>query len=147
MDVARELFEIKLRDLGDRLLIRGWDGPCYFPPDERVDQYAYRGKTTAPLWEVFMEKHERVPDSRDPTAKEAPVRAALWFSDEEAADLTVDDLAYLLALAVAGREAHEALEWTRFNKRLLIDPHRYNDQLKDAVDLIAEYLNKGAGPS
>ena len=49
----------------------------------------------------------------------------LWFDDDDGTnDATVEGMAYRLAVAVAAREVHEALEWTRLDGSLLIDPHQ-----------------------
>jgi hypothetical protein len=141
MESEQEAFKTKLRDLGDRFQIRGWDGPCAFSPKETVDEYAHQGKVAPPVWEVFMQKKDEIPDSKDPSGPDLIARAKFRYSEAEAAAVTVEDLARDLALAVAGFEVHEVLERTTFNDQLLIDPHNAK-QLAAAAETIAKNVIK-----
>jgi hypothetical protein len=137
MATESEAFLTKLRDLGDRFQIRGWDGPCAFSPEETVKEYAHQGKIAPPVWEVFMQKKDDIPDFRDPAGPDLIARGKVRYSDARAAAITVEDLAKDLALAVAGLAVHEVLEGTTFNGRLLINPHNA-DQLAAVAPLITK---------
>ncbi len=141
MTGEQEAFLKKLRNLGDRFQIRGWDGPCVFSPKETVAEYAHQGKIAPPVWEVFMQKKDDVPDSRDPTGPDLIARAKLRYSEAEAEAITVEDLAKDLALAVAGFEVHEVLDGTTFDDQLLIDPHDA-EKLAAAADIITKSVVK-----
>ena len=147
VDFARQVLDLKLADLGQRFEIRGWVGPCLSAPDETVAEYAYQGRPdlALPLWEVFMYRAGDQ-DSRNPTGRKGVVRAAIRYDDAQIENVTVEELAYRLTAAVAGREAHEALEWASLDGHLPIDPHD-GQQLAAAADLIADYVKKGAGSS
>jgi hypothetical protein len=88
-------------ELAQKLTVRGWDGPHYTPPD-------------APLshgdWEISMGKRDE-PNSRGNPWMIVNVWARKRYTIKEAKSVTVEKMARDLAIAVAGRAAHEALEW------------------------------------
>jgi hypothetical protein len=143
VDIRRQLFEMKLTELAARFEINGWEGPFARTPEETTQQQAYQGQLLNPRWEVWMQKQSGpTVDSRNPSKTGLPLRAALWF-DESGTDIaTVEGMAYRLAIAVAAREAHESLEWTRFDGALLIDPHEVS-QVGRASEDVSEYLRTG----
>jgi hypothetical protein len=143
VDIGRQLFEMKLTELANRFEIKGWEGPFSRTPEETAQEQAYRGLPVNPRWEVWMQKQSgSTVDSRNPVRTGLPLRAALWFDERGTDDATAEGMAYRLAVAVAAREAHEALEWTRFDGVLLIDPHK-DSEVGPASEDVAEYLRTG----
>jgi hypothetical protein len=143
VDIRRQLFEMKLTELANRFEINGWEGPFARTPEETTQELAYQGLPVKPRWEVWMQKHSGpTVDSRNPSRTGLPLRAALWFDEGGTDDATVEGMAYRLAIAVAAREAHESLEWTRFDGALLIDPHEASEVAPASED-VAEYLRTG----
>lgn len=141
VDVGRQLFEMTLADLASRFEINGWEGPFARTPEETAQEQAYQGLPVSPRWEVWMQMQSGpTVDSRNPSRSGLPLRAVLWFDDDDGTnDATVEGMAYRLAVAVAAREAHEALEWTRLDGSLLIDPHQASVVGPASRD-VAEYL-------
>jgi hypothetical protein len=143
VDIGRELFEMQLTELAERFEINGWEGPFARTPEETAQEQAYQGLPVNPRWEVWMQKQNGpTVDSRNPSRTGLPLRAALWFDEAGTDDATAERMAYRLAIAVAAREAHEALEWTRFDGALLIDPHEISE-VGPASEKVAEYLRTG----
>ncbi len=143
MDVGRELFEMQLYALAERFSIRGWEGVFVTTPEETAAQQVFQGQTPNPRWEVWMQKegHHSL-DARHPSRKGVPLRAALWFDQNGADNATAESMAYRLAITVAAREAHETLEWARYDGHLLVDPH-IAEEVDPASEAIAEYLRLG----
>ena len=143
VDIRRQLFEMKLSELANRLEINGWEGPFARTPEETAQEQAYQGLPVNPRWEVWMQKRSGpTVDSRNPSRTGLPLRAALWFDEGGTDDATAEGMAYRLAIAVAARQAHEALEWTRLDGALLIDPHDVSE-VGPASEDVAEYLRTG----
>jgi hypothetical protein len=116
-------------ELAQKLTVRGWDGPHYTPPD-------------APLshgdWEISMGKRDE-PNSRGNPWMIVNVWARKRYTIKEAKSVTVEKMARDLAIAVAGRAAHEALEWCWFEDETFVDPHN-KDVIAGAASEIRDRL-------
>jgi hypothetical protein len=110
-DPAVAAFLSRIKELLDSFTARGWEGPHY-----RLPKDSGHGD-----WEISMVKRGE-PHSWKPQ-RVVDVWARFRVTAKEATELTVDQLAYSLAIAIAGRTAHEALEWTSFRGKTCIDPH------------------------
>jgi len=66
------------------------------------------------------------------------------MDDVAAAEISIEALAFQLTAAIAGREAHEALEFARFDGQPAVDPHGSKAVLGEVGVLIAQYLTGGA---
>jgi len=117
-------------ELGESFTARGWDGLEYRDPTE-----SGHGD-----WEVFVAKRGE-PCSRDPE-KTVDVFARFKITTEQAKTMTADEVAKGLATQVAGRSAHEALEWCWFRGSTWVDPHE-QQQIEEAADIIRLGLLNG----
>jgi len=106
---ADHRFIAVIEELYDNFMARGWEGPYYVLPDD------------SGVWEVCMLKSGE-PDSRRPM-RIVKVFARVHITADEAEVMKVEELAYKLTIAVAGRAAHEALEWCWLRGQTFIDPH------------------------
>jgi len=122
-------FHVKVTKLGRRFAVRGWGGPYYTQPDApRSDGQ----------WEICMGKRDE-PSSRSNSRQTVSVFARKRYTIEEAANVSVDTMAYDLAIAVAGRAAHEALEWCWLDGETFVDPHK-EVVIAKAAELIRQRL-------
>ena len=110
-----------IAELHESFTARGWEGPYYTPPN-----LSGHGD-----WELSMGKRDE-PHSRNPMMI-TNVFARHRYTVDQVKGITVDQLAYDLAIAVAGRSAHEALEWCCFQGKTVIDPHD-----RDVIGVAAE---------
>jgi hypothetical protein len=143
--VAREDLVRKIGQLCRSFHIKGWCGPRYMTPEERVAYYAAAAnETVEPRWEAWVElPHEM--DSRNPVVgRTAEVRAVTHYSDTELDELPLEEIARRLTLAAAGRAAHEVLEWACFEGDQLFDAHGNVEDLKRAVAQVIQYLMSSA---
>jgi hypothetical protein len=135
--------ETKLGDFCDRFSHHYWNGPFWGPPEQGAALGQALGYDSTPKWEVWMEK-PGVPDSLGRGIPGIPLRAALRFTDAEVVEMAAENLARRLAAIVAGHEAHEALEFARFDDGYVVDPHGSLDELVDVSALVTEYLTSSA---
>jgi hypothetical protein len=49
-----------------------------------------------------------------------------------------------MAVSLAGRAAHEALEWATMDGKLVVDPHGSAADMDEAAAYVREYLGNGA---
>jgi hypothetical protein len=132
--------EAKLREFCGRFTHRFWNGPFFMPPEESAILRKALGQVgLGPKWEVWMEK-AGIPDSLGRSVVGAPLQAALRFTDEELSAIDLEEIAWKLAAIVAGLEAHEALEFARFDDSYVVDPHGSVVELQKVADLVAQYL-------
>jgi hypothetical protein len=141
-EVNADNLDGKMRTFAAGFRVRGWEGPFYTRPPETVAYYARFGEQVAPVWELWCEQRG-VPNSRNPTQVGEPIRAAIRFDDRDLRNSAPNTIARRLAIAVAGRAAHECLEWTTFGRDLVVDPHG-PEVMEMAVDIGDYLLNASA---
>lgn len=135
--IHRALLSDKLSSICKQTKARGWEGPKFTAPEDTLEHQQRFGTPIRPKWELWMEK-PGVPNSYPPHEIGQPIRAAVYLTDTEVANLTGEVIAFRLAAAVAGREAHEALEWFWFERQRVADPH--GDLLGLVAEGVANYL-------
>ncbi len=84
-----------------------------------------------------------VPHSRG-KPEVAPVPAAFRLDNDQAVRIPIEVLANKVCAAIAGRAAHEILEFVRFDGDFVVDPHGSAAQIAGIAELVTEYLVHGA---
>jgi hypothetical protein len=111
-----------------------------------ADLQRRNGLPEEPCWQIILALS--APDSRnldDRTPDGGGVQAALAFgSIDELLNTPSDLLVRKMALSVAGRAAHEAMEWTTMDGQLVVDPHGSRADMDEAAAYVREYLGNGA---
>ncbi len=74
----------------------------------------------------------------------APLRALLRFEEADIFNIAPAFLAQRLAGIVAGFEAHEALEFARFDGQYAVEPHGSAEELMATATLVGDYLTSTA---
>lgn len=123
-------FMTEIREFLDNFEARGWEGLDYRDPTN-----SGHGD-----WEGFVVKKNE-PNSWNPE-ETVDVYARFRITREQAKTWKADRVAKGLAVQVAGRSAHEALEWSRFRGKTRIDPHNI-EQIEEAAELIRMGLENG----
>lgn len=137
-----EAIRAKLVDFCHRFSHPYWNGPFFSDPAETVAIGQAVNHEFPPAWDVWMEK-PGVPDSLG-GPQGAPLVAAYRMDAVAAAGISIEVLAFQVAAAIAGREAHEALEFARLDGQQAVDPHGSQAELVEVSVLIAQYLTGGA---
>ena len=124
----------------------GWEGPFLVSPQQVADLQRRNGLPEEPCWQIVFAMS--APDSRNPddsTSDGGGVQAALAFGTlEELLNTPNDVLVKKMALSIAGRAAHEALEWVTMDGQLVVDPHGSKADMDEAAEYVREYLGNGA---
>ena len=122
-------FMTEIREFLDNFEARGWGGLDYATEQLRSRRLGgfRRQERRAELLEPRGDGRRlcEVPDH--------PRKAKTWKAYRVAKGLAVQ---------VAGRSAHEALEWSRFRGKTRIDPHNI-EQIEEAAELIRMGLVNG----
>jgi len=133
----------KLADFCDRFTHAYWKGPFFHgktetdAPGNPVDHEA------SPEWEIWVEKSD-VSDSWGRGVIRAPLRASIRLDHADAAAASVEHLARMMVAAIAGFEAHEAMEFARFDGIYVINPHGSAAELEQIGEEVARYLKSPA---
>ena len=102
----------------------GLGGSVPLSPQQVADLQRRNGLPEEPCWQIVFAM--RAPDSRNPndsTSDGGGVQAALAFGTlEELLNTPNDVLVKKMALSIAGRAAHEALEWVTMDGQLVSIP-------------------------
>ena len=124
----------------------GWEGPFLVTPEQVVDLQSRNGLPEDPRWMIIF--NQQAPDSRNPdnpTPGGGGVQAAIAFASiDELLNTPTDLLLRKMAFSIAGRAAHEALEWVRMDGHLIVDPHGSAADMDEAAAYVREYLGNGA---
>jgi hypothetical protein len=141
-----ELAEAKYVDLCDRFKPGpGWEGPFIWPPEVVAYVQQRQGLTVEPSWYVFV--YQPALNSWDPDnpAPGGGNQAAASYRDVDHFLNTPNEvIAKRLTLAIAGRAAHEALEWATLDGERLIEPHGSSEELAEVAAEIRTYLQNAA---
>ncbi|MGH8980002.1 MAG: hypothetical protein ACRDWE_03120 [Acidimicrobiales bacterium] len=139
----RAALEAKLQDFNGRYQHLSWNGPFSSNPEETQALAQVLGTVARQTsWEIWMEK-PGVPHSWTGQVG-APLRAAVQFDEDDLAASSLEYLAFRLTAAIAGMEAHEALELARFDGVYAVNPHGSGKQLGLLGALVTEYLTNAA---
>lgn len=139
----RGALEAKLQDFKGRYHHLSWNGPFSSNPEETRALAQVLGTVAGETsWEIWMEK-PGVPHSWTGQVG-APLRAAVQFDEADLAASSPEYLAFKLTAAIAGMEAHEALEFARFDGAYAVNPHGSGEQLGLLGALVTEYLTNAA---
>jgi hypothetical protein len=122
VDIHEELIQMKFQELKKGFVARHWQSPVLMTPEDVAAFQRERGLPVEPSWTIYIEPSSQPLDSRNPGAT-GKIQAAIAFNTENILRLSVEEIAERLALSMAGRAAHEALEWIRFDDELVVDPH------------------------
>ena len=133
----------KFTEFCERFSHQFWTGPFFHDPLQTVALGQALGQDAPPTWELWLEK-AGVPDSWGRVLVGAPLRAAIRLDPEDAANVSFEHLMRMVVAAIAGIEAHEALEFARFDGLYAVDPHGSAAELKHIGGLITEYLSNAA---
>ena len=123
----------------------GWEGPDLWDPD-KVE--AIQRKNKLPVersWQIVF--NYRAPNSWEPEDLDGDggVQAALSFDTlDELLNTHSVVIVRKMALSIAGRAAHEAMEWTTMEGKLVINPHGSDADMDVAADYVHAYLGNGA---
>jgi hypothetical protein len=120
--IHEDLIQMKFEELKGHLVAPYWGDPVLMTPDEVAAFQRERGLPIERSWTICIEPVTQPLDSRNPEVT-GKIQAAIAFNTEDILRLSVEDIANRLALSMAGRTAHETLEWIRFDDELVIDPH------------------------
>ena len=124
----------------------GWEGPFLLSPQDVEDLQRRNDLPIEPSWQIVV--CQAAPDSRnrdDRTPGGGGVQAALQYADiDHLLNTSTEAIVRKLALSIAGRAAHEALEWVTMNGELVVDPHGSKADMDEAADMVREYLGNGA---
>jgi len=134
-DDERMAINAKFADLQRRFSARRWAGPILLDPEEAKRRYG----ATDGCWQLILQKAEE--NSRDdPDIFGGGFQAAINITTEQFLHWPVELIARRLALSVAGRAAHEALEWVRLDGELVLNPHTSRADVGDAIEWIGYYF-------
>jgi hypothetical protein len=143
VDIEQQLVEVKMSELVRRFSAPQWRGPHLRTPAESAALQAENNLPIEPHWQICLQ--QAAPDSRDPRITRGGIEAAVAFSSlDDLLQSPVELIAKQLAMAIAGRAAHEALEWVRLDGQLVVDPHGAGEVLDEAADKIREYMGNAA---
>jgi hypothetical protein len=85
-----------------------------------------------------------IPNSRHPERTGGPLRAAGFLNGSQGRTSPWRTSLKKLALAVADREAHEALEWAQLDGVPVVEPHGSLNEIEGASRVIAPLLTTAA---
>jgi hypothetical protein len=127
----------------------GWEGPFLVSPEQVADLQRRNGLPEEPCWQIIFA--QQAPNSRNPddhTPGGGGVQAAIAFASiDELLNTPTDVLLRKMACSIAGRAAHEALEWVRMDGALVVDPHGSAAAMDEAAAYVRAYLGSAAtGP-
>ena len=122
-----------LGEFMERFRIRGWKSPDIGGP--------VGVKDGEDVWQLFMVKEGIEADAWDATAKDVELNVKIECTDAEARECGVEGLAWQFACAVAGRAAHESLEWSSLNGQRVVNPHN-REQMESVANEIAANLKR-----
>jgi len=112
-------------------------------PQDAVDFQRRNGLPEEPKWQIVV--CQNAPNSRDPGVTGGGIQAALAYDNiDHLLNAPTEAIAKKLAMSIAGRAAHEALEWVRFDGELVVDPYGTPQELDEAAAYIREYLGNAA---
>jgi len=123
----------------------GWEGPFLFSPEQIAVFLEEHDVSDEPRWQIIFALE--TPDARNPNdpTRSGGVQAALAFpSLDDFLATPTDLLVRKMALSIAGRAAHEALEWVTMDGHLVVDPHGSAADMDGAAAYVREYLGNGA---
>jgi hypothetical protein len=139
----RSRIEAKLEDFCHRFRHGYWDGPFFHSPEAAVALGKRIGMPAPAEWEVWLAK-SGVSDSLGRGLIGVPLRAAIHLPDDEVLGLSQAEIARRLAAAVAGHEAHEALEFSRFDDERVVNPHGSAAELEGVGQDVTTFLMNAA---
>ena len=123
----------------------GWEGPFLLSPEQIAHFLEEHGVSDEPRWQIIFALE--TPDARNPNdpTRSGGVQAALAFlSLDDFLSTPTDLLLRKMTFSIAGRAAHEAMEWVTMDGDVVIDPHGSAVDMDEAALYIREYLGNGA---
>lgn len=123
----------------------GWKGPFLLSPEQIAVFLEEHAVSEEPRWQIIFALE--TPDARHPNdpKRSGGVQAALAFpSLNDFLSTPTDLLLRKMTFSIAGRAAHEAMEWVTMDGEIVIDPHGSVADMDEAALYIREYLGNGA---
>jgi len=126
----------------------GWDGPHLLGPDEVAD-LCRRNNLPPPepstQWQIIFNYTAASAWHPEDPHGDGGVQAAIFFPTlDHLLNTSTREVVRMMACSIAGRAAHEALEWTTMEGKLVVNPHGTDADVAQVDAYIRGYLGNGA---
>lgn len=124
----------------------GWTGPHLLTPEDVADLYQRNGlEPPEPSWQIVFTHKVQSAWHLDEPDSDGGVQAAIFFPTlGELLNTPTRQIVRMMAMSLAGRAAHEALEWSTMDGKLVINPHGEDSEMNEITSYIRAYLGNGA---